>query len=319
MRLEAVDPQEQATILRGEKIEADRGDPHQTTSRRPHRPGRGRLDRGGGRGGRQPFKVPCSPVPATYAFGPQVYSGLIANRTWTLSGKTGNDLHGKVVLTNGTAKSLLTTYDEVIPNAVAKSTNHVIFTPSPNKIVNPDPVVQYDIDLAAGATETVSYSTAVGTTTGSWSTRLKTLANAQTTAQSEFLQSQDLPAPVTLATLTVAPSSLSMTVGQAATLAVSGTMSNGTVAPSTDLNDISWTSANAAVAGVTETIVRAVGPGSTIITVQSGPITKSIAVTVAAPVAPSSSSSAGSNSNGESTAGTTGNSGTSTSSTGGEN
>ena len=98
------------------------------------------------------------------------------------------------MLTNGTAKSLLSTYDEVIPREAGQEHGAVIFTPTPDKVVQQDPVVEYDVDLAAGAKETVSYSTAVGTTTGSWSSRLKTLANDQSTAQSEFLQSQDLPA-----------------------------------------------------------------------------------------------------------------------------
>jgi len=288
MKLRALDPQEQATVIKSKKSKQTAED--STKGRRIAVVALVVVVLAGALVG-VVLSLPKSPAPhppATYSFGPQVYSGLIANRTWTLSGKTGNHLHGKVVLTNGTTKDLPTTYDEVIPPQVAKTVGRVTFTPTPDKIVQQDPVVQYEVNLASGASTTISYAANVTKTTGSWSAHLKKLASDQTTAQAAFLHSTDQPAPVTLATLTVDPNSLSLTVGGTATIALSGTMSDNTLAPTAALNGVNWSSADQSVAGVTDGIVYAVGAGSTTITAQAGSIAKSVAVTVAAPAGQSS-------------------------------
>ncbi len=221
--------------------------------------------------------------PATFAFKPQSYlSGLIVDRTWTLSGKTGNQLSGKLTVDNGTAATLHTTYDEVIPKSVAANINHVTFGTPYDKIVNRDPVVQYDLNLAAAKSSTVSYSAEVGKTTGSWSSRLNKLANDQISAQNAFLAFTNQKV-LTLASLKVLPPSLSMTVGATGTLTPSGTMSDGSAAPSAALNGVAWSSADPSVADISNRIVTAVGVGTTTITAQSGSIEKSIVVTVTAP------------------------------------
>jgi len=334
MKLRAIDPQEQATILRGKKSK-------QTTEGSTKRRGRiaivalvlvvlagalvGVVISRGGSPSPSPSPSPHGPATATYAFKPQSYpSGLIVDRTWTLSGKTGNELRGMVTLDNGTIKDILTTYYEVIPKSVAKDVAGVTFHPTPEKIVSADPVVQYGLNLTSGGSSTISYSTKIGKTTGSWATRLRHLASDQISAQSAFLEFTDQPAPVTLATLIVSPSSLTLTVGDTGTLILSGTMSNGTAAPGLALEGVAWRSANSSVASVLEGNVIALGAGTSAITAQAGSITASATVNVKAPAGQSTpagsstqNSSAGSKSNGGSSTGTSGNSGTSAGTTGG--
>jgi serine/threonine protein kinase len=232
---------------------------------------------------------PGSYTTARYAFRPQTYpSGLSVDRSWTLSGATGNVLRGVVTLDNTSATTVNTFYDEVLPKSVAPNLSHMEFVPAPTKIIRDDPVVGYDIDLGVGASTDFSYVTDIGPTSGSWYARLVGLVKDQEAAQAAYLKSTSRALPVSLASLTMTPASLEMTVGQKRTLDLTGTMTNKTPAPTTSLDGIDWSSPNSRVAQVANGVVYAIGTGTTTITAQAGPLKANVAVDVAkAPDPPS--------------------------------
>lgn len=148
---------------------------------------------------------------ATVAFSPQSYpTGLIVDRTWTLSGKTGDLLLASATLTNGLTRVLHGHYDEVIPKQVAENVAGVSFSPTPDQIIKADPVVRYDFDLAAGASLDVTYRADVGKTTGSWSGRLAALAHDQAVAEAAYRKATS-PTTTTTTTITTTTSTTTTT------------------------------------------------------------------------------------------------------------
>lgn len=95
------------------------------------------------------------------------------------------------------------------------------------------------------------------------------------------------PPPPTVSSVTVAPGTLGLAVGATGQLAVTVTLSNGSVSTSPT---VSWSSSNAAVATVgasgTNVTVTAVAPGSATITATSSGVSGTSVVTVTAPVVP---------------------------------
>ena len=226
---------------------------------------------------------------ATFAFRPQSYpSGLIVDRTWTLSGQSGSQLHGTATLTDGATMAIHGPFDEVIPKSVASAVGNVTLIPTPDHIVNADPVVRYDLNLGSGSSVKITYYTDVGKTTGSWSSRLARLASDQNAAQVAYLQSSKQAVPATLATLTVAPSSLSLAVGQTQPVTLSGTMSDRTPASTAALDGAAWNSTDPTVASVTNATITGLSPGNTTIRAQAGSLTATLAVAVTEPTTSSS-------------------------------
>jgi serine/threonine protein kinase len=224
---------------------------------------------------------------AVFAFKPQVFSsGLIVNRTWTLSGPTGDHLNGTATLSHNEPSPLLTTYTEVLPRSVASNVKHVTFTPHDDQVIQADPVVLFPIGLGAGITTKLTFSADVGPTSGAWPARLAQLAEAQETAELHYFATTHQTAPVTLRTLRVNPTSLTMAAGQSQPVGMSGTMSDGTPAPSAALAGVAWSTSAPTVAAVDNGIVFALAAGSATITAQAGSVTVDVAVTVSAPAGP---------------------------------
>jgi hypothetical protein len=220
----------------------------------------------------------------SYAFAPASYqSVLVTNRTWTLTGHRGDQLMGNVILVNSTSGPISGAYDEVIPKSVAGADTDITFVPEPARIVESDPVVEYHYDLAPGESVSLSYSADIGPTSGSPEARLATLAADQVKAQSSYLSQSGIAAPATLAQLSVRPQSMTLMVGQSAAATLSGVMSDGSVASSAVLNGVKWTSADSAVAAIDDSVVSAIGTGSTTLTAQAGDLRTTIGVTVVAP------------------------------------
>jgi serine/threonine protein kinase len=144
---------------------------------------------------------PPSAKQASFTFSPQSYpSGLIVDRTWRLSDKTGDQLLASATLTNGLNRAMRGHYDEVIPKQVAANVADVNFSPTPDQIIKADPVARYDFDLAAGASLEVTYRADVGTTTGSWSGRLAALAHDQAFAETAYLKATSPTTSTTFST-----------------------------------------------------------------------------------------------------------------------
>jgi len=221
--------------------------------------------------------------PVTYAFKPQSFtSGIILDRTWQLSGSSDHVLQARVVLTNGTSSAVKTSYYEVIPNTVAPSVNDIAFSPTPDQVIRADPIVRYDVKLAAGASERITYTANLPSTNQSPGARLASLAESQITDQKAYLQSANKPAPVTLATLTLSPTSLILKIGESETISVSGTMSNGKPANPALLAFVLWSSDHPLVATVSGGVVTGDSAGGAVITVQGGDLTARATVGVLA-------------------------------------
>ncbi len=172
----------------------------------------------------------------------------------------------------------------MLPKSVANSAGAVTFSPAPSRIVQDDPVVSYDYNLASGSTLTLGYRVDLSASSLDLASRLNQLAQDQDTAQTAYLAQSGQTAPQALDRLLVSPNSLSLTAGQSGRLTLSGLMSTGALAPATVLSTVNWSSDNRSVATVDPATgtVTAVGAGSATISAQSGTLTAVAAVTVTA-------------------------------------
>jgi hypothetical protein len=237
---------------------------------------------------------------ASYSFGPERYQdGLLVVRRWTLSGKGGSLLTETITASSATGKADRVTFKEPIPAAIASSLQSVRFRPAPARILQADPLVQWDLSLPSHGTIEVGYRAAVrpaGATQGrlaQWAKAFRALA-----------VSLKLPRPVTIGvrSLALSPATLRLGQGASAPLVLRGLLSDGQAAPRPLLAGAAWTTSNPAVAVVDAAdAVVAVGPGTAVVTAQLGTAWASAVVTVtgtsnlaaggANPTAPGTSSS----------------------------
>jgi serine/threonine protein kinase len=218
---------------------------------------------------------------ASYSFGPQQYrDGLLIVRRWTLSGKNGSLLTETITASSATAKADRVKFEEPIPAAIAPSLHSVRFKPAPARILQADPLVQWDLSLPARGTIEVGYQATVRPA-GATQARLAQWAKAFNALQ----MSLHLPRPVTIGvrSLALSPATLHLGQGASAPLTLKGLLSDGQAAPRPLLAGAAWTTSNSAVAVVdaTDTVV-AVGPGTAVITAQLGTARASAVVTVTA-------------------------------------
>ena len=215
-----------------------------------------------------------TPGRQTYSFTPAVLgSGLVVARTWTVAGSS-PVLTENLVLTNGTNHELTTTYDEVIPNTVASNVDKITFNPRPSEIVTTDPLVRYDLSLAAGTSRTVRYSVRLP---GSGPVSLSALVESMQGAQGGY-DSKTVSA--TLTSLSISPTALHITVGDKRTVTVNGVMSNGAKASPAVLKAARWTSTDSGVATVSHGMVAALDAGTTAITIRCGHLIAVLSVLV---------------------------------------
>jgi len=216
---------------------------------------------------------------ASYSFGPQQYrDGLLIDRRWTLSGKDGSLLTETITARSATGKADRVKFEEPIPAAIAFSLQSVRFKPAPSRILQADPLVQWDLSLPARGTIEVGYQATVRPA-GATQARL-----AQWAKEFDALVvSLNLPLPVTIGVrmLALSPATLHLGRGASAPLVLKGLLSDGQAAPRSLLAGAAWTTSNSAVALVDATdAVVAIGPGTAVVTAQLGTARASVVVTV---------------------------------------
>jgi hypothetical protein len=109
-------------------------------------------------------KPPAQPgtVPVSYSFAADHYDdGLVAVRRWTLDGRDGSLLTETITASSASGKALQVPFQEPIPSAIAASLKTVRFTPAPSKILNADPVVEWEMQVPAHGTITIGYQATV--------------------------------------------------------------------------------------------------------------------------------------------------------------
>ena len=223
-------------------------------------------------------KPPSAQLTASYSFGPQQYQdGLLIVRRWTLSGKDGSLLTETITASSATGKTDRVKFTEPIPAAIASTLRSVHFEPAPSRIIQDDPVVQWDLSLPAHGTIDVGYQAVVGSA-GATQVRLAQWAKDLDTLQTSL----HLPKPVTIGvrSLSISPATLRLGQGATASLVLKGLLSDGRAAAQSMLAGAIWTTSNSAVAVVDSASVVAVGPGTAVITAQLGTARASVAVTV---------------------------------------
>ena len=77
-------------------------------------------------------------------------SGLIVARTWRLTGENGDRFIADRGEQNPTSVSKTDSIVEVIPKSLTTSVTDVTFVGATPTIVNPDPIVRFDVTLAPG-------------------------------------------------------------------------------------------------------------------------------------------------------------------------
>ncbi len=222
-------------------------------------------------------KHPSTQPTASYSFGPEQYrDGLLIVRRWTLDGSL---LTETITASSATGKADRVKFEEPIPAAIATSLQSVRFRPAPTRILQADPLVQWDLSLPAHGTIKVGYQATIRPA-GATQARL-----AQWAKEFDALQvSLNLPKPITigLRSLALSPATLHLEQGTSAPLALRGLLSNGQAASRSLLAGAAWTTSNSAVAVVdTADAVVAVGPGTAVVTAQLGTAQASAVVTVA--------------------------------------
>ena len=111
---------------------------------------------GGGSDGASAVQV-ASPTRAVLLFDPiAVTEGVEASRRWRLDGHLGNQFTATNVFSNTTTAPAHIVYDEVIPKALAADASTIRFDPMP-EVIEIDPVVRYEFDLAPDSSMTATY------------------------------------------------------------------------------------------------------------------------------------------------------------------
>ena len=129
-----------------------------------------------------------------YVFSPQQYrNGLLISRRWALGGTNGSLLTETVTASSTTGKPIRVPFQETIPAAVAPNLRTVHFTPTPNKIIRADPVVEWQLSVPPHGSITVGYQAAVPPR-GVTYARLANWAQAFQTLQTQ-LPARGAPAP----------------------------------------------------------------------------------------------------------------------------
>jgi hypothetical protein len=122
-------------------------------------------------------------------------SALQVRRVWTLSGDDGSEFTSVVTVTNPGAEPVAF-HDEVIPKELAETVVDVDFEPAFTEVIEADPVVRYQIDLAPGASFELTYAIEVPAE-GVTEKRLRRFQRAQLLAQNVYDKvPEDAPAQV---------------------------------------------------------------------------------------------------------------------------
>jgi len=240
---------------------------------------------------RGPQAKGTSATSAAYAFRQTRYAdGLVIDRSWTLAGRNGSRFTETIKASSATASALKVSFQEPTLPAALRDLASASFAPAPPKILDHGQVLQWQLQVPAKGSITVSYDATVpadGISKG----RLQHWAH-------EFaMRAASLPKPAPLAvrlrSLAIHPHSIHLTVGRKLQLSVTGLLSNGRQAPASELSGIVWQSHDPSAVTVTSSgKVTAVGKGTARISATVGGISVSIYVHVTAPARQSPGGSA---------------------------
>jgi tRNA A-37 threonylcarbamoyl transferase component Bud32 len=206
----------------------------------------------------------------SYSFPPVRYpDGMLLSRKWTLSGKNGSVLTETDLAINGTRKRLKNAFADPIPAAVTTSLRAIHFTPPPEQIIISKRAAVWKMLVPAGGETPAGYRAAVAPD-GVSLARLHNMVNAF----APLLSSAPGPKAtiVRIASLALAPASLTLATGSREQLALTGRLADGKPAPASLLQAAAWASANPEVAAVSPSgLVTGTGTGTTTVTAQIGP------------------------------------------------
>jgi hypothetical protein len=76
------------------------------------------------------------------------------DRNWDV---TGDVLTGSLNFRNDGSETAKGRHIEVIPKSLASGPEQIVSDPSPNEIIDPDPILGYDLEIGPGETKTVTY------------------------------------------------------------------------------------------------------------------------------------------------------------------
>ncbi len=88
-------------------------------------------------------------------------SGLVVERTWRLTGENGDRFIASIDVRNPTGKELSDSVIEVIPKVLVTSVTDVKFFGGTPAIINPDPIVRFDVKIAPGRRVRIGYQVSV--------------------------------------------------------------------------------------------------------------------------------------------------------------
>ena len=100
-----------------------------------------------------------APQTVSYTFPVQRYaSGLVVARRWTLGGQRGSQLTETITASSSVGKTVRVWFQDSIPASIATTAQTVRFVSGPVlKVVQPDPVVEWLLNLPAHGSVTVGY------------------------------------------------------------------------------------------------------------------------------------------------------------------
>lgn len=219
-------------------------------------------------------------------FSPSVLpNGIVATRSWSYDPGAGV-LACTLQLLNPATTPITGDVDEVVAKSLATSTASIRFSPSPTAIVQSDPVVRYHITLGGKATTAVHYDIDVGA--GASRSRLEQWLADENAASATYQPT------LSLAALSLTPSTLTLPVGGTAQVLLVGTMSDGTSASTNLLDAVILISSDPAVASVSGRTVTGVGVGTATLTAPAGVRSDPVTITVAPPPSGTSPTTTGS-------------------------
>ena len=190
---------------------------------------------------RHPAAATHAVTAASYAFPPQQYSdGLRMVRHWTLGGTNGSVLT-ETVTASSAGKALGAAFQEAIPASIASSLQTVQFSPAPTRIVQADPVVEWQLQVPAQGSVTVGYR---ATVPPDGATHARLVRWAQ---DLQVLQAQ-LPAPQTSKTAGQAQPSATPAPASSLQVPVAAPTVTTSTAPATSQTQLAPSAANGAQA-----------------------------------------------------------------------
>lgn len=196
----------------------------------------------------------------------QLSDGVLAVRTWRLTGTDGDRLEATLRLENPTPQRLEGEAAEVLPSSLGDGRDEATWTPEPDD----EPatgVAVFGYDLAPRGRTTVRYTVSLPAD-GATTERADALAQDQQEAAAAYAERTAEPPPVLLTSLAVAPTRVQLGVRRTARLTLSGTLSDGSPATPALLAGTLWTTDRPSVVLVRGGTVYGVGPGRATVTAE---------------------------------------------------